>query len=125
MEYRMKQEYLKNNLYEDNTENEKYLVEDITNNVFHKWNDKLEILTRVCDWYEYMFRFYSDGRLVLQMLKMNTKEEESEWMGKDDCGHLEYQNLDEMLVDWLDELKQNEGSYKFEEEIDFIKSMSH
>ena len=30
-----------------------------------------------------------------------------------------------MLVDWLNELKQNEGSYKFEEEIDFIKSMGH
>lgn len=124
MEYRMKKEYLKNNLYEDNAENEKYLVEDITNNVFNKWNDKLEVLTRICDWYEYMFRFYSDGRLVLQMLKMNTKEEESEWRGKDDCGHLEYQNLDEMLVDWLDELKQNEGSYKFDEEIAFIESMS-
>ena len=43
--------------------------------------------------------------------------------GKDDCGHLEYQNIDEMLIDWLDELKQNEGSYKFDEEIAFIKSM--
>lgn len=123
MEYRMKQEYLKNNLYEDNTENEKYLVEDITNNVFYKWNDKLEILARVCDWYGYMFRFYSDGRLVLQMMEMNTKEEETEWRGKDDCGHLEYQNLDEMLIDWLDELKQNEGSYKFDEEIAFIEAM--
>lgn len=123
MEYRMKQEYLKNNLYEDNTGNEKYLVEDITNNVFYKWNDKLEILTRVCDWYGYMFRFYSDGRLVLQMMEMNTKEEETEWRGKDDCGHLEYQNLDEMLIDWLDELKQNEGSYKFDEEIAFIEAM--
>ena len=28
-----------------------------------------------------------------------------------------------MLIDWLDELKQNEGSYKFDEEIAFIKSM--
>lgn len=125
MEYRMKQEYLKNNLYEDNTENEKYLVEDITNNAFHKWNDKLEVLTRICDWYGYLFRFYPDGRLVLQMILANTREEETEWRGKDDCGHLEYKNIDDMLVDWLDELKQNEGSYKFEEEIDFIKSMSH
>ena len=39
MEYRMKQDYLKNNLYEDNAESEKYLVEDITQGAFHKWND--------------------------------------------------------------------------------------
>ena len=123
MEYRMKQDYLKNNLYEDNAESEKYLVEDITQGAFHKWNDKLEIITRVCDWYGYHFRFYSDGRLVMQMLNANTHENEFEWRGKDDCGHLEYQNIDEMLIDWLDELKQNEGSYKFDEEIAFIKSM--
>lgn len=72
MEYRMKQDYLKNNLYEDNAESEKYLVEDITQGAFHKWNDKLEIITRVCDWYGYHFRFYSDGRLVMQIqAKMN------------------------------------------------------
>ena len=112
MEYRMKQDYLKNNLYEDNAESEKYLVEDITQGAFHKWNDKLEIITRVCDWYGYHFRFYSDGRLVMQMLNANTSEDE-----------FDYQNIDEMLIDWLDELKQNEGSYKFDEEIAFIKKM--
>lgn len=123
MEYRMKQEYLKNNLYQNNAEDEKYLVEDITHGTFHKWNGKLEILTRICDWYGYMFRFYPDGRLVLQMLLANTKEEEFEWIGKDDCGHLEYQTIDEMLIDWLDELKKNEGSYKFDEEINFIEAL--
>ena len=51
------------------------------------------------------------------------KDTDSEWMGKDDCGHLEYETLDHMLVDWLDELKKNEGSYKFDEEIAFIESM--
>lgn len=59
----------------------------------------------------------------MQMLNANTSEDEFDWRGKDDCGHLEYQNIDEMLIDWLDELKQNEGSYKFDEEIAFIKSM--
>ena len=125
MEYRMKQDYLKNNLYEDNAESEKYLVEDITQGAFHKWNDKWEIITRVCDWYGYHFRFYSDGRLVMQMLNANTSEDEFDWRGKDDCGHLEYQNIDEMLIDWLDELEQNEGSYKFDEEIAFIKTTFH
>ena len=28
-----------------------------------------------------------------------------------------------MLIDWLDELKKNEGSYKFEEEIKFIEKL--
>ena len=28
-----------------------------------------------------------------------------------------------MLVDWLSELKRNEGSYEFDEEIAFIESM--
>ena len=41
----------------------------------------------------------------------------------DPHGHLEYETLDHMLVDWLDELKKNEGSYKFDEEIAFIESM--
>lgn len=100
-------------------------MEDITQGAFHKWNDKLGIITRVCDWYGYHFRFHSDGRLVMQMLNANTDENEFEWRGKDDCGHLEYQNIDEMLIDWLDELKQNEGSYKFDEEIAFIKKMKN
>lgn len=123
MEYRMKQEYLKNNLYQDNAENEEYLVKYITHNVLNKWNDKLEILTRICDLYEYHFRFYPDGRLVMQMLNANTSEDEFEWRGKDDCDHLEYQNLNEALIDWLDELEQNEGSYKFDEEIAFIEAI--
>ena len=88
MNYRMKQEYLKNNFWSGNSEDEKYLTEYLTRGIFHKWNDKLEILTRICD-----------------------------------CGHLEYETLDHMLVDWLDELKKNEGSYKFDEEIAFIESM--
>lgn len=48
----------------------------------------------------------------------------SEWRGENDCGHCEYQSLDEMLIDWLDELEKNESKEKFDEEIEFIKSMS-
>lgn len=125
MDYRMKREYLKNRHLNDNTEDEKVLVEDCTNNVFHRWNDQLEILTRICDWYCYMFRFYPDGRLVLQMMNANTKDTDSEWRGKDDCGHLEYHSLDDALIDWLDELKKNEGSYKFDEEIEYIENMKN
>ena len=56
----------------------------------------------------------------MQMLNANTSEDEFDWRGKDDCGHLEYQNIDEMLIDWLDELEQNEGSFIFDEEFAFI-----
>ena len=113
MIYTMKKEHL----------NEKHLIEDLTSNLYHEWNDKLEILTRICDYYSYTFRFYSYGRLVLQIMNNNTKDDDSSWRGKDDCGHLEYPSIDVMLIDWLDELKKNEGSYKFEEEIKFIKDL--
>ena len=113
MIYTMKKEHL----------NEKHLIEDLTSNLYHEWNDKLEILTRICDYYSYTFRFFSYGRLVLQIMNNNTKDDDSRWRGKDDCGHLEYPSIDVMLIDWLDELKKNEGSYKFEEEIKFIMDL--
>lgn len=123
MNYAMKKEYLQQHFLKELSKFEKYLVEDITSNVFHEWNDKLEVLTRICGYYSYTFRFYSDGRLVLQIMNANTKDDDSTWRGKDDCGHLEYPSIDAMLIDWLDELKKNKGSYKFEEEIKFIKDL--
>ena len=123
MNYAMKKEYLQQHFLKELSKFEKYLVEDITSNVFHEWNDKLEVLTRICGYYSYTFRFYSDGRLVLQIMNVNTKDDDSTWRGKDDCGHLEYPSIDAMLIDWLDELKKNKGSYKFEEEIKFIKDL--
>lgn len=123
MIYTMKKECLKKHFLKESSKYEKNLVEDLTSNVFHEWNDKLEILTRICDYYSYTFRFYLDGRLVLQMVNAKTKDNDSRWRGKDDCGHLEYFSIDAMLIDWLDELKKNEGSYKFEEEIKFIEKL--
>ena len=123
MNYAMKKEYLQRHFSKEPSKFEKYLVEDITSNVFHEWNDKLEVLTRICSYYSYTFRFDSDGRLVLQMMNANTRDDDSRWRGKDDCGHLEYPSIDAMLIDWLNELKKNEGSYKFEEEIKFIKDL--
>lgn len=84
---------------------------------------RMKVLTKICDYYSYKFRLYPDGRIVLQMMNANTKDTDLEWRGKDDCGHLEYETIDHMLVDWLSELKKNEGSYKFDEEIVFIESM--
>lgn len=123
MIYTVKKECLKQHFFKEPSKYEKHLVEDLTSNLFHEWNDKLEILTRICDYYSYTFRFYSDGRLIPQTMNTNTKDDDSTWRGKDDCGHLEYPSIDAMLIDWLDELKKNEGSYKFEEEIKFIKDL--
>ena len=108
MNYAMKKEYLQRHFSKEPSKFEKYLVEDITSNVFHEWNDKLEVLTRICSYYSYTFRFDSDGRLVLQMMNVNTRDDDSRWRGKDDCGHLEYPSIDAMLIDWLNELKKNE-----------------
>ena len=47
MDYRMKKNYLKNNFLGNNDENEKYLTEYLTRGVFHQWNDKLEVMTRI------------------------------------------------------------------------------
>lgn len=55
-------------------------------------------------------------------LQKNKELSDFEWRGKDDCGHLEYRSLDSMLIDWLDELKLNEGSYDFTEEIELIET---
>ena len=107
---------------QDNSENESYLVGRITNNNYSKWSDKIETFVRICVYYAYSWRFYPDGRVVLQADARNRKPSDLEWRGKDDCGHLEYQSLNHMLLDWLDELKSNEGSYDFAEEIELIET---
>lgn len=107
---------------QDNSENESYLVGRITNNNYSKWSDKIETFVRICVYYAYSWKFYPDGRLVLQADDRNKELSDFEWRGKDDCGHLEYRSLDSMLIDWLDELKLNEGSYDFTEEIKLIES---
>lgn len=36
-----------------------------------------------------------------------------EWKGKNECGHLEYSSIDEMLSDWFDKVKNNERMQVF------------
>lgn len=122
MEYRMKQSYLDNYFLSDTVENERYLVEDITNNVFNTWNDKLEVMLRLCDYFTFMYRFYKDGRIVLQMACENTMDSETEWTGHSNDTHFEYESLDSMLADWSKRLKDSEDS-AFAEEIKFIENM--
>ena len=118
----MKQSYLSNYFLSDTVENERYLVEDITNHTFNVWNDKLEVMLRICDYYTFMYRFYEDGCIVLQMACENTKDSETEWVGHSDDTHFEYESLDEMLKDWCKRLKDSEAS-AFAEEIEFIENM--
>lgn len=99
-------------------------VSELTENVFHEWNDKLEIMGSVCEFYDYVWRFYPDGRLVMSDTILHNRDAEScNWIGSNDCGHLEYHSLDEMLLDWLDELKANKSKERFTEEIEFIEAM--
>ena len=99
-------------------------VSELTEGVFREWNDKLEIMGSICDFYDYVWRFYPDGRLVMSDTILHNGDVEScNWVGSNDCGHLEYHSLDEMLLDWLDELKTNESEEQFTEEIEFIEAM--
>lgn len=104
----------------------KDVVKELTENNFSEWNDKLEIMGSICDYYDYVWRFYDDGRLVLaDRLATDTGDTTCDWIGENSCGHLEYNSLDAMLIDWLDELEKNEGKEQFSEEILFIRSMNN
>ena len=44
-------------------------------------------------------------------------------IGENFCGHLEYNSVEDMLLDWLEELKNGEDAQKvFAEEIKFIEA---
>lgn len=124
MKFIMLSEYLKNNLYAATKENEKFMTENLTNGVFSEWNEKLEVFTHICDLCDYVFRFYEDGRIVMEdRILKNTN---CEWKGERTCGHLEYQSIDEMLKDWLDEIKKNETVCSIlKDEIEFMEHYFH
>lgn len=94
-------------------------VAELTEGVFPKWTHELEIMGSICDFYDYSWRFYLDGRLVLA----NSTNKNLNWIGKNDCGHHEYQSLNDMLRDWLDELTEDKSKEQFDDEIYYIKYM--
>ena len=123
MKYIMLNEYFKNNLQETTKESEIFLTRDLTNGVFSEWNEKLEAFTHICDLYDYVFRFYEDGRIVMEDRIL--EDTNCQWRGKDDCGHLEYSSIDDMLKDWLDEIKNNENVKSIlKNEIKFIEQIN-
>ena len=85
---------------------------------------------------EIYFRFQGGYKLLFELtykgVPNNTENpyaymeipytEDINWRGKNDCGHFEYQSLNEMLRDWLDKLTKNE-SKEFNAEIYYIKYM--
>ena len=96
------------------------MTENLTNNVFSEWNEKLEVFTHICDLYDYGFHFYEDGRIAMEDRIL--EDSNCEWKGKNECGHLEYQSIDNMLKDWLDEIKNHEKAQDiFKNEIEFIE----
>ena len=59
-------------------------VSELTEGVFSEWDDKLEIMGSICDFYDYMWRFYPDGRLVLADTILYSKDVKNcEWKGKE------------------------------------------
>lgn len=120
--YIMSDEYLKNNLYEKTKENEIFLTKELTNNVFSEWNNKLEAFTHICYLYDYRFRFYEDGRIVMENIILNNTT--CEWKGKNDSNHLEYSSIDEMLINWLDKIKNDDNMRTLlQKDIQFIEQL--
>lgn len=80
---------------------EEETISSLTERVFSQWNDELEAMGRICDDYDYMWRFYSDGRIVVaDRLLLDNYETTCDWQGKNTCGHLEFNSLKEMLETW-------------------------
>ena len=97
-------------------------VAELTEGVFWEWNDKLEVMGSICDFYDFVWRFYPDGRLVLtdRLTYEDDPVNSCEWSGKSDESHLKYNDLDHMLLEWAHELTEEQAEL-FQEEIKFIE----
>lgn len=85
---------------------------------------KKDVVKTVCDCFDYNYKIYDDGRIVLDDGLGVDHIPTTEWLGADFCGHIEYNSIDEMLTDWLRELKNGKDAQEaFSEEIKFIETM--
>lgn len=74
-----------------------------------EWSDKKEVMARICDYFDYMWRFHPNGEFVMEdRLLTEYRTSDCDLVGRSSCGHLEYNNLDEMLLDWIDMLRVNQ-----------------
>ena len=84
--------------------------------------NKQSVLKTICDCFDYNYKIYEDGKVVIDDGLGIDHKATLEVLNKNYCGHLEYESIDEMLVDWLDELENGEDAQKiFSEEIKFIE----
>ena len=87
-------------------------------------NEYLKPLSSICECYDYIWRIYPDGCLVMADKVMYKRGCTSlRWVGKSTCGHLEYRSVEQMLINWLPELEKNCGQNSMKKEIEVIKSI--
>lgn len=85
-------------------------------------NKYLEPLSSICKCYDYVWRIYPDGCVVMVDKVMYKRGCTSlRWVGKSTCGHLEYKSVEQMLINWLPELEKNCGQNSMKKEIEVIK----
>lgn len=116
MIYHMKERYLKSHLISEEEADD--FVNYITNGAFNKWNDTLEVFTSICEDFDYSWKFYNDGRVVVEDKLLDSGVL---WKNKNEKGHYEYKNVNEMLIDHLSKLINS--NYDYSNEIMFIKNL--
>lgn len=85
---------------------------------------KKDVVNEICNCFDYNYKIYDDGRIVLDDGLGVDHKATTEWLNKDFCGHQEYKSIDEMMIDWLEELKNGKDAQEvFLEEIKFIETM--
>lgn len=88
--------------------------------------EKLNIIKEICNYFDYYYTIYEDGRVVIDNGLDIEHESTLEWLNYSYCGHLEYKSIDDMLFDWLDELTNGEVTQiVFKDEIEFIKQLKN
>lgn len=100
-----------------------------------EWSNEMEVIGHVCDFFDYVWRKYNDGRIVLDMMMgSHDKIEDTDsiygncdWLGKDYCGHIEAKSAKEMCLKlkFLDDIKEREKEWVeyYAEDIAFIESL--
>ena len=88
---------------------------------WRKQMKKEEVVKEICNCFDYNYSIYDDGRVVIDDGLGVDHEPTTEWLNNDFCGHIEYQSIDAMLLDWLEELKNGNKENVFLEEIEFIE----
>ena len=111
----------------------KAMLEQYTIKSLDEWSDEMEIVGHICDFFDYLWLKYDDGRIVLDSRGLYGDEINGtdsiygncEWLGKDYCGHIEASSVQEMCLKFLDSFKNCEKQWVdyYSEDIAFIESL--